>query len=141
MEWALTSGCRSRHLTLSLFAGGEMKIINANNTVMARSIFSECLTQAIRQRRIYRLLRGRFTSAFKLPSLSGIIKYFQPNMNNVAAWPAHREAVRGLSFSPDDTRFVSASDDSKLKLWSFEDMREERTFTGSFCRRLLQARD
>ena len=62
---------------------------------------------------------------------TGIIKYFQPNMNNVAAWQAHREAVRGLSFSPDDARFVSASDDSKLKLWSFEDMREERTFTGT----------
>ncbi len=61
---------------------------------------------------------------------TGVVKYFQPNMNNVAAWPAHREAVRGLSFSPDDARFVSASDDSKLKLWSFESMREERVFTG-----------
>ncbi|KIO28139.1 hypothetical protein M407DRAFT_22615 [Tulasnella calospora MUT 4182] len=61
---------------------------------------------------------------------SGVVKYFQPNMNNVAAWPAHRESVRGLSFSPDDARFVTCSDDSKLKLWSFETMREERTFTG-----------
>lgn len=62
---------------------------------------------------------------------SGVVKYFQPNMNNVAAWPAHRESVRGLTFSPDDARFVTCSDDSKLKLWSFETMREERTFTGS----------
>ncbi|KAH9977083.1 WD40-repeat-containing domain protein [Lactifluus volemus] len=43
---------------------------------------------------------------------SGIVKYFQPNMNNLTAWPAHREAVRGLSFSPDDERFATASDDS-----------------------------
>lgn len=61
----------------------------------------------------------------------GIVKYFQPNMNNVAAFSAHREAVRGLSWSPDDARFVTASDDSKLKLWSFEGMREERTLTGA----------
>jgi polyadenylation factor subunit 2 len=62
---------------------------------------------------------------------TGIIKYFQPNMNNVAAWQGHREAVRSLSFSPDDRRFVSASDDSKLRIWSFEEMREERTLVGS----------
>ncbi|KAG8898007.1 pre-mRNA cleavage and polyadenylation factor (CPF) complex subunit [Tulasnella sp. 403] len=61
---------------------------------------------------------------------TGVVKYFQPNMNNVAALAAHREAVRGLSFSPDDARFVSGGDDAKLKLWSFETMREERVFTG-----------
>ena len=61
---------------------------------------------------------------------AGTIKYFQPNMNNLAATPGHREAIRGLSFSPDDARFATASDDSTIKLWAFEEMREERTITG-----------
>ncbi len=51
-------------------------------------------------------------------------------MNNVNAWQAHSEAVRGLSFSPNDSRFVTASDDSTLKLWAFEESREERVLTG-----------
>ncbi|OJA14529.1 hypothetical protein AZE42_12761 [Rhizopogon vesiculosus] len=29
---------------------------------------------------------------------NGIIKYFQPNMNNLTAWSGHREAIRGLTF-------------------------------------------
>jgi polyadenylation factor subunit 2 len=61
---------------------------------------------------------------------SGIVKYFQPNMNNLTAWPAHREAVRGLSFSPDDDRFATASDDSTVRVWSFAESREERILTG-----------
>ncbi|KAN0109792.1 WD40-repeat-containing domain protein [Russula decolorans] len=61
---------------------------------------------------------------------SGIVKYFQPNMNNLTAWPAHREAVRGLSFSPDDDRFATASDDSTVRVWSFAESREERVLTG-----------
>lgn len=60
----------------------------------------------------------------------GIIKYFQPNMNNLNAWQGHREAVRGLSFSPDDARFATASDDSTVRIWAFEESREERTLTG-----------
>ncbi|KAI0062055.1 WD40 repeat-like protein [Artomyces pyxidatus] len=61
---------------------------------------------------------------------SGIIKYFQPNMNNLTAWQGHREAIRGLSFSPDDNRFATASDDSTVRIWSFEESREERVLTG-----------
>ena len=61
---------------------------------------------------------------------SGVIKYFQPNMNNLTQWTGHREAIRGLSFSPDDTRFATASDDSTIRLWSFEEQRAERTLTG-----------
>ncbi|KAF8264249.1 WD40-repeat-containing domain protein [Lactarius quietus] len=61
---------------------------------------------------------------------SGIVKYFQPNMNNLTAWAAHREAVRGLSFSPDDARFATASDDSTVRVWSFAESREERVLTG-----------
>ena len=61
---------------------------------------------------------------------NGIIKYFQPNMNNLTAWSGHREAIRGLSFSPDDRRFATASDDSTIRIWSFEESREERVLTG-----------
>lgn len=61
---------------------------------------------------------------------NGVIKYFQPNMNNLTAWTGHREAIRGLSFSPDDTRFATASDDSTIRLWSFEEQRAERTLLG-----------
>ncbi|KIM58199.1 hypothetical protein SCLCIDRAFT_1218834 [Scleroderma citrinum Foug A] len=61
---------------------------------------------------------------------SGIIKYFQPNMNNLTAWQGHREAIRGLSFSPNDGRFATASDDSTIRIWAFEDSREERILTG-----------
>ncbi|EPQ58674.1 WD40 repeat-like protein, partial [Gloeophyllum trabeum ATCC 11539] len=61
---------------------------------------------------------------------SGVIKYFQPNMNNLAAWQGHREAIRGLSFSPDDRRFATASDDSTIRIWAFEESREERVLTG-----------
>ncbi len=63
---------------------------------------------------------------------SGIIKYFQPNMNNLTAWQGHREAIRGLSFSPDDGRFATASDDSTVRIWSFEESREERVLTGKY---------
>ncbi|KIJ32414.1 hypothetical protein M422DRAFT_184470, partial [Sphaerobolus stellatus SS14] len=61
---------------------------------------------------------------------SGWVKYFQPNMNNLTAWPAHREAVRGVSFSPDDGRFATASDDSTIRLWAFDESREETVLTG-----------
>lgn len=66
---------------------------------------------------------------------SGVIKYFQPNMNNLNAWQGHREAIRGLSFGPNDARFATASDDSTIKIWSFEESREERTLTGERRRR------
>lgn len=63
---------------------------------------------------------------------NGIIKYFQPNMNNLTAWNGHREAIRGLSFSPDDRRFATASDDSNVTIWSFEESREERILKGKW---------
>ena len=65
---------------------------------------------------------------------SGVIKYFQPNMNNLTAWNGHREAIRALSFSPDDRRFATASDDSTVRIWAFEEQREERVLTGNGSR-------
>jgi polyadenylation factor subunit 2 len=66
---------------------------------------------------------------------SGIIKYFEPNMNNLTAWQgsSSREAIRGLSFSPDDQRFATASDDSSVRIWSFQESRVESVLTGEYC--------
>ncbi|KAF7319937.1 WD-REPEATS-REGION domain-containing protein [Mycena kentingensis (nom. inval.)] len=63
---------------------------------------------------------------------SGTIKYFEPNMNNLAAWQGSNshEAIRGLSFSPDDQRFATASDDSSVRIWSFQERRVESILTG-----------
>ncbi|KAJ7221550.1 WD40-repeat-containing domain protein [Mycena pura] len=63
---------------------------------------------------------------------SGTIKYFEPNMNNLAAWQgsSSHEAIRGLSFSPDDSRFATASDDSSVRIWSFQERRVESILTG-----------
>lgn len=51
-------------------------------------------------------------------------------MNNLTAWQAHREAVRDISFSPDDRRFATASDDSTIKIWAFDESKEESVLTG-----------
>jgi polyadenylation factor subunit 2 len=51
-------------------------------------------------------------------------------MNNLAMWQAHREAVRGVSFAPGDSRFASCGDDASVRVWAFEEMREERCITG-----------
>ncbi|KAK0210333.1 WD40-repeat-containing domain protein [Desarmillaria ectypa] len=63
---------------------------------------------------------------------SGVIKYFEPNMNNLTAWQgsSSREAIRGISFSPDDRRFATASDDSSVRIWSFAESRVESVLTG-----------
>lgn len=51
-------------------------------------------------------------------------------MNNLTAWNGHREGIRGLSFSPDDGRFATASDDSTIRIWAFEESRMESSLTG-----------
>ncbi|XP_065225352.1 uncharacterized protein Wdr33 isoform X2 [Planococcus citri] len=61
---------------------------------------------------------------------SGYIKYWQSNMNNVKMYQGHREAVRGVSFSPTDNKFVSCSDDGTVRLWDFVTCNEERIFRG-----------
>ena len=64
---------------------------------------------------------------------TGVIKYFEPNMNNLNSWQGSnsREAIRGLSFSPDDRRFATASDDSSVRIWSFHESRIESVLTGA----------
>lgn len=72
---------------------------------------------------------------------TGIIKYFEPNMNNLTAWQgsSSKEAIRGISFSPDDRRFATASDDSSVRIWSFQESRVEKVLTGMFCLHNLNA--
>lgn len=60
----------------------------------------------------------------------GVIKYWQPNFNNVKAIQAHNDPIRGISFSPNDTKFVTASDDATLKIFDFSGGMEESVLTG-----------
>lgn len=49
----------------------------------------------------------------------GVVKYWQPNFNNVKSINAHSDPIRDLAFSPNDSKFVTASDDGLLKLFDF----------------------
>lgn len=55
-------------------------------------------------------------------------------MNNLTAWQGSNshDAIRGISFSPDDRRFATASDDSSARIWSFQESRVESVLTGRF---------
>lgn len=60
----------------------------------------------------------------------GKLKYWKPNLECVKAEPAHKEAVRGIAFSPSDLKFASCSDDSTIKVWDFPTCKSEVTMTG-----------
>ncbi|KAJ2861841.1 WD repeat-containing protein 33 [Coemansia erecta] len=60
----------------------------------------------------------------------GIIKYWKPNFSFLKDFSAHKAPVRDVSFSPNDTKFVSASDDQQLKVWDFARGQEERSLVG-----------
>lgn len=62
--------------------------------------------------------------------MSGVIKYWQPNFNNVNIIAGHASGIRDIAFSPNDSKFLTASDDSTLKIWNFNNGKEERTLTG-----------
>ncbi|XP_063240646.1 pre-mRNA 3' end processing protein WDR33 [Bacillus rossius redtenbacheri] len=61
---------------------------------------------------------------------AGYVKYWQSNMNNVKMFQAHKEALRGLSFSSTDHKFVTCSDDGTLRIWDFMRCHEERILRG-----------
>lgn len=61
---------------------------------------------------------------------TGVVKYWQSNMNNLKLLNAHKEVVRALVFSPTDSKFASCSDDGVIKIWGFADGVEERVLTG-----------
>ncbi len=60
----------------------------------------------------------------------GVIKYWQPNFNNVESIRGHQDPIRDIAFSPTDTKFVTASDDSTLKIFDFAGGVAESTLTG-----------
>lgn len=60
----------------------------------------------------------------------GIIKYWQPNFNNVKVIQGHDDPIRDLAFSPNDAKFVTASDDSTCKIFDFAEGVEERILKG-----------
>ncbi|KAF3064702.1 Polyadenylation factor subunit 2 [Daldinia childiae] len=60
----------------------------------------------------------------------GIIKYWQPNFNNVQVIQGHHDPIRDLAFSPNDSKFVTASDDSSLKIFDFAGGVAESTLQG-----------
>ena len=61
---------------------------------------------------------------------NGIIKYWQPNFNNVNNINAHSNGIRDISFSPNDSKFLTCGDDSILKIWNFNNGKEERILKG-----------
>ncbi|OAG29639.1 polyadenylation factor subunit 2 [Nematocida displodere] len=61
---------------------------------------------------------------------AGIVKYWQPSMNNLQILEPHKEAVRDISFSPRGTKFCTASDDGTIKVIDFREAKEENTLTG-----------
>ncbi|KAG1650080.1 pre-mRNA 3' end processing protein WDR33 [Nymphon striatum] len=61
---------------------------------------------------------------------AGFVKYWQSNMNNVKMFQAHKEAIRGISFCPTDTKFVTCSDDGTVRLMDFFRCYEEKIFRG-----------
>ncbi|KAI9791109.1 MAG: pre-mRNA cleavage and polyadenylation factor (CPF) complex subunit [Peltula sp. TS41687] len=60
----------------------------------------------------------------------GMVKYWQPNFNNVKVIQAHNDPIRDLAYSPTDSKFVTASDDSTLKIFDFAGGVKESTLTG-----------
>lgn len=61
---------------------------------------------------------------------SGVVKYWQPNFNNVKSIQAHEDPIRDLAFAPSDSKFVTASDDFSLKIFDFAAGAEESKFEG-----------
>ncbi|NP_001135849.1 WD repeat domain 33 isoform X1 [Nasonia vitripennis] len=61
---------------------------------------------------------------------TGYVKYWQSNMNNVKMFQAHKEAIRGLSFSPTDHKLATCSDDGTVRIWDFLRCHEDRILRG-----------
>lgn len=60
----------------------------------------------------------------------GVIKYWQPNFNNVESIRGHQDPIRDLAFSPTDAKFVTASDDSTVKVFDFAAGQADTTLSG-----------
>ncbi|KAI6373665.1 hypothetical protein MCOR25_003438 [Pyricularia grisea] len=60
----------------------------------------------------------------------GIIHYWQPNFNNVETIRDSKDTVRDIAFSPNDSKFVVATDDAALKVYDFAGATREATLSG-----------
>ena len=60
----------------------------------------------------------------------GMIKYWQPNFNNVKALQAHSEPIRDIAFAPSDSKFLTAADDATIKIYDFAGGIEESELKG-----------
>ncbi|MES1904626.1 MAG: WD repeat-containing protein 33, partial [Paramarteilia canceri] len=59
----------------------------------------------------------------------GFIKYWQSNMNNVVTYQAHlNSAITSLSFAPTDKKFSTAGVDGTVRVWDYENNRDERVY-------------
>jgi polyadenylation factor subunit 2 len=61
---------------------------------------------------------------------SGVMKIWQPSLNNLKIIQGHKEPVRQITFSPSDAKFASCSDDGSIKIWDFGEALEERVLSG-----------
>jgi polyadenylation factor subunit 2 len=62
----------------------------------------------------------------------GVMQYCDEAFRNITIVPgAHNDPIRGLSFSPLDSKLVSCSDDTLLHIWvTGDDEKPERTLRG-----------
>ncbi|CAL5223055.1 g5512 [Coccomyxa viridis] len=61
---------------------------------------------------------------------SGLVRLWTPRLELAQDIRFHNDSVRKVALSPNDMKFVTASDDSTLKVWDFKSMKPERTLTG-----------
>jgi polyadenylation factor subunit 2 len=61
---------------------------------------------------------------------AGTIKYFTPHLTNIHGFQGHREACHGISWSPNDERFVTGGDDGLVKIWNYRAASSERELAG-----------
>ncbi|KAJ1504608.1 WD repeat-containing protein 33 [Coelomomyces lativittatus] len=61
----------------------------------------------------------------------GFVKYWHSNMNPLKSMQAHLDSpIRGLGFSPMDTKLATCADDQKVKIWYLHEAVCEQTLLG-----------
>jgi WD40 repeat protein len=61
---------------------------------------------------------------------NGWVKVWKSTMKAFKSSKGHDEAIRDLSFSPGDYKFVTCSDDRTCKIWDLPTLSEEQTLVG-----------
>lgn len=72
---------------------------------------------------------------------SGTLKALKSNLLPVKSVPAHRERCNAVSASPTDLKFVTAADDSTLRVWDLFHFQPEQTMTGEGVRACCSGRE